>query len=280
MPFAAARYAEKQTFNEAVEQFVSSLQSAVNFQWLKAGVSELVEGHARKPRFVSWQRRSISPTRQGHGNMLRLTLESERAESPFTVDEIPPNLTKSELNMATPLPTYSHLFSCLYDESEPIGRLGRGTHYSVFRTAEWFDVARAPLSEAQVHDFAVIWDEDHDTRVIQLIEHIYMAGLLSPVQFIGERKGNLTVIVAAKFYYDGKKEKLESYVEQLKEIALNPVHGDSWPVEVGMFDRSPGTPHQTEVGPLIADEEHKVITYLRNIDSLWSLGTRPYVPGQ
>ena len=29
---------------------------------------------------------------------------------------------------------YSHFFSTLYDETEPVGTLGRGTHYSVLRS--------------------------------------------------------------------------------------------------------------------------------------------------
>lgn len=179
--------------------------------------------------------------------------------------------------MQTP-PTYSTLFSCLYDETEPIGQLGRGAHYSVFRSVEWLDVVRAPSATPQVHDFAVIWDDDHDTRVIDVVEAIYMAGLLSPIQFIGERKGTLTVIVAAKFYFAHGKADLDAYVKQLNAISEDPNHGDSWPTEVGMFDRSPGTVHQTELHGLIMADEHRVITYLRNIDSLWSLGTKPFVP--
>jgi hypothetical protein len=173
-------------------------------------------------------------------------------------------------------PVYSNLFSCLYDEQEPVGHIGRGTHYSVFRCAEWLDVVRNPLSVPQVHDFAVIWDEDHDTRVINAIESIYMAGLLSPIQFIGERKGGLTVIVAAKFYFHGDEEVISSYIKKLNDISRELSHGDSWLTEVGMFDRSPGSPHQTDLIGLIAAEEHRVITYVRNIDSLWTLGTKPY----
>jgi hypothetical protein len=175
-------------------------------------------------------------------------------------------------------PVYSTLLSCLHDEPEPVGQLGRGTHYSVFRSVEWLDVVRAPLTVPQVHDFAVIWDEDHDTRIIDIIESIYMMGLLSPIQFIGERKGTLTVIVAAKFYFAHSDANLEAYVRRLNEISQKPNHGDSWPTEVGMFDRSPGSPHQTELHGLIAADDHRVITYLRNIDSLWGLGTKPFVP--
>lgn len=180
--------------------------------------------------------------------------------------------------MATTPPVYSTLFSCLYDEPEPYGNLGRGTHYSVFRSVEWLDVVRAPLALPQVHDFSVIWDEDHDERCVDLIEQIYLQGLLSPVQFIGERKGVLTVIVAAKFYFAHSEEYIADYLRKLNEISSDPNHGDSWPTELGFFDRQPGSPHQTDLRGLIAAEPHRVQTYVRNIDSLWSLGTKPFVP--
>jgi len=174
-------------------------------------------------------------------------------------------------------PVYSSLFACLHDEPAPVGHLGCGTHYSVFRSVEWLDVVRAPLRLPQIHDFAVIWDEDHDTRVMEVLEDIYMAGLLSPIQFIGERKGTLTVIVAAKFYYADTQATLDEYIRKLNDISAKTSNRDSWPTELGMFDRSPGSPHQTDVQDLIMADEHRVITYLRNIDSLWSLGTKDYV---
>lgn len=181
-----------------------------------------------------------------------------------------------EIGVPMNTPTYSSLFACLYDEPAPVGHLGRGTHYSVFRSVEWLDVVRAPLHLPQIHDFAVIWDEDHDARVIEVLEDIYMAGLLSPIQFIGERKGTLTAIVAAKFYYADIEASLDEYVRKLNDISANTSSRDSWPADVGMFDRSPGSPHQTDVRGLISADEHRVITYLRNIDSLWSLGTKDY----
>lgn len=172
-------------------------------------------------------------------------------------------------------PTYSTFFSCLHDEPEEYGSLGRGTHYSVFRSIEWLDVCRRPLERPEVHDFAIIWDEDHDTRVIDAVERIYMAGLLSPVQFIGERKGGLTLVVAARFYWS---VEIEDY-KRAVEAATAPMD-DYWPVTIGMFDRSPGAMqmnwHQTESQGLINDKDHRVNLYLANIDSLWALGTKPY----
>jgi hypothetical protein len=173
-------------------------------------------------------------------------------------------------------PTYSSLFSTLYDEQNPVGHLGRGTHYSVFRCIEWLDVTRSPLQEAQLHDFAVIWDEDHDSRVISAIEQLYMAGLFSPVQFIGERKGMLTLIVAAKFYYHGTADIISSYKKLVNNISEN-LEADCWPSDIGSFDRAPGD-HQCFTKGIISAEEHRVITYLKNIDSLWNLGTKKFKP--
>lgn len=173
-------------------------------------------------------------------------------------------------------PIYSTYFSCLHDESTAYGSLGRGTHYSVFRAVEWLDVSRKPLAKAEIHDFAVIWDEDHDTRVIEAIERIYLAGLLSPVQFIGERKGSLTVIVAAKFWGDGND--LVAYRDQVQK-AIQPIN-DYWPVQIGMFDRSGAIGpdwHQNDPSGIINDATHKVNVYLSSIDVLWKLGTKPPV---
>lgn len=176
--------------------------------------------------------------------------------------------------MAIAPPRYSTLFSCLYDEPAPVGQLGRGTHYSIFRSVEWLDVTRRPLTLPQVHDFAVIWDEDHDERVIEAVERLYMAGLLSPVQFIGERKGMLTIIVAAKFYYNGTEADTQAYIRAVDAIGQS--LDDAWPVDVGMFDRAPGNPHQNDPRAIISDQGRRVQTYLENIDGLWRLGTKDF----
>ncbi|ASE39106.1 hypothetical protein [Brevundimonas vesicularis] len=169
--------------------------------------------------------------------------------------------------------SYSTYFSCLHDEPTEYGSLGRGTHYSVFRSIAWLDVSRRALPRPEVHDFAVIWDEDHDTRVIEAIERIHMASLLSPVQFIGERKGMLTIIVASKFWGDGGD--LEAY-RLMVQAAIEPMD-DYWPVEIGTFDRSGAMGpdwHQTNPAGIISDATHKVNVYLSNIDTLWKLGTK------
>jgi hypothetical protein len=175
-------------------------------------------------------------------------------------------------------PVYSTLFQCHYDQPDPIGCLGRGAHYSIFRCVERFDVTLQPASPLQIHDFAVIWDEDHDERIIHAVECLYMHDLLAPVQFIGERKGVLTVILAARGW-SFMPMQLDEY-KRLAQNAINQMpHGDRWPLEIGMFDRSPGNPHQNFFENLIMADDHKVYAYLLTIDTLWGLGTRPWRSG-
>jgi hypothetical protein len=75
------------------------------------------------------------------------------------------------------------------DETQPVGHLGRGTHYSVLRVPIWHDEGLNPLPQVALLDFAIICDEDHDERVMGAIEALYFRGLLAPVRFIGERVG-------------------------------------------------------------------------------------------
>jgi hypothetical protein len=93
---------------------------------------------------------------------------------------------------------YSDFFKTLHDETNPTGYLGRGTHCSILRAVVFHDPAGKPLPEGQFADFAVIWDEDHDVRVMEPIEEIYRRGLLSSFLMFGERKGSFTAILSNK----------------------------------------------------------------------------------
>jgi hypothetical protein len=162
--------------------------------------------------------------------------------------------------------TYSPFFQTLYDEQEPVGTLGRGTHYSVLRAIVFHDEKGSPLAgtryknaNAQFHDFAVIWDEDHDIRVIEAIEKIYVAGLLPFFPFIGERKAMLTGLAFSD------SEILRSFAAtQLQEIC-NDIYNDCWVSEVGVFDQPSG---------IIASGHENVLLYLSNIKMLWNLGLK------
>lgn len=179
-----------------------------------------------------------------------------------------------------PSRTYSDLLSCIYDEAGPVGRIGRGTHYSVFRTACFIDLIGERQDKAGIHDFAVIWDEDHDERIIPRIERLYMAGLLTPVLAIGERKGGLSVLVQPDFEQAGCKS-LRGYSQEVARIIAGGSgdDGDEWDVRVGQFDDY-GKSSRIFDHSIIHADNRRVHTYLSHIESMWRLGVKPYVPGQ
>lgn len=145
---------------------------------------------------------------------------------------------------------YSHFFSTIHDESEPLGDLGRGAHYSVLRAVLW-------QPKLAFHDFAAIWDEDHDVRVIWVAEQLLAEGLLAPVVAIGERKGALAVITSTR--------TSEKYAQQVEDIAQGVPH-DPFTSDVAFFPES--------VGTVIQAEEARVRAYLAGIFALWQVGTK------
>lgn len=115
--------------------------------------------------------------------------------------------------------SYSPFFQTLHDEIQPVGRLGRGTHYSVLRVPIWQDEWLNPMPQALFLDFAIIWDEDHDERVIEVVEALYLSGLLAPVRFIGERKGSLSVFIGIKTMQAWDETTLLKYREAVSAIS-------------------------------------------------------------
>ncbi|MNH09001.1 hypothetical protein D3C79_684430 [compost metagenome] len=171
------------------------------------------------------------------------------------------------------IPQYSSLVTTIYNEPAPVGSIGRGSHYSVLRATTSYDSILKPTRVVNVHDFAVIWDEDHDTRLIKVIERMCIENLLSPVVFIGERKGGVTILVDKKFYDD--KDKLQFYNVMIRGIC-SPLD-DSWGSEIGFFDGSDADV-TNEARMIINDTEAKVKNYLLNINGLWSLGIKSFKP--
>lgn len=167
--------------------------------------------------------------------------------------------------------TYSHLFHTLHDEKEPYGTMGRGTHYSVFSAAQWFNYDRKLIDggKANVQRFAIVWDEDHDDRVVSLAEKAYMAGIFAPVLFIGERKAHLSVVVADEFYQIIQKD-WASYNIAWADLASD-VFGDVW-----NFDQIVPMSHAADSG-IIASHPGHVTTYLQNIHNLWNIGSHKYI---
>lgn len=168
-------------------------------------------------------------------------------------------------------PQYSSLVSTIYNEDAPVGRIGRGSHYSILRATTSYSKTLQLMRTVKIHDFAVIWDEDHDTRVIEVIERLCTNNLLSPVLFVGERKGGVTFLLDKEFF--DNKEQLQYYNAMVCGICDS--LDDPWACEVGYFD-SNYSDVTNEAGMLIHDSYEKVKTYLLNIENLWALGVKGY----
>jgi len=152
--------------------------------------------------------------------------------------------------------SYSPLFQTIYDEQEPTVGLGRGTHYSILRAVVWKDSLLNDLKKAMYYDFAVIWDEDHDERVINVIEKIYTNEYLTIGSFFGERKGGLTIMLSNNKFEDCiKYNKVYTGIENICE-GKDPFEEfwDPWNFEVN------------SLGNLINDQDRKIQKYLNTIN--------------
>jgi hypothetical protein len=163
---------------------------------------------------------------------------------------------------------YSQILATLHDEAAPVGNLGRGTHYSVLRTTAWFDDCMLPMQKPRLHDFAVIWDEDHDERVITSIEELYKKNLFSPVLFIGERKGSLNVIISSELKKTVGEHAFQGYVDSVFKLAQD--QEDPWPAYVSAFGES------SAWQSIINSSCECVELYLKNIHMLWNIGLKDF----
>ncbi len=158
---------------------------------------------------------------------------------------------------------YSPYFTTLYDQQEPVGDFGRGIHYSVLRAVSWHsphdDISKRPYH----FDFAIIWDEDHDTRVIAPVEEIYLAGLLSKFIFFGERKANFTAVLDHNVnIHPGDRE----FNRKISNIVEHSAEGDFWHTEIQQYAEVPRDPCDAEW------------IFHSNIRMLWKLGGKPIAP--
>lgn len=169
--------------------------------------------------------------------------------------------------------SYSKIFQCLFDQPE-VGV--RPLPYTIFRAFDSKDVTQKPTSTPHIHDFCVLWDEDHDERVIHVAESLFSAGLLPGVQFLRESKGTLHIILAAKTFFE-VKEPQKVYSDHMHQVI--PLLDDFWHPEVGMYDRSDlgqfNNPHQCEFNGLLGSNPSLTLCKLWNIDHQWDLGTKP-----
>lgn len=113
----------------------------------------------------------------------------------------------------------------LYTEHEqPHNYHGEGA-YTIFSTQQPIDVNFMPLDVVCIQRFAVLWEGQPDTRVIDLIEQSIILAKLSPVKLLNASKGTLLVV------YDSRLlgEKYEMFQDAWEEIASG-VMFDDWTV--------------------------------------------------
>jgi len=161
--------------------------------------------------------------------------------------------------------TYSDFFQTLHDEVKPTGYLGRGTHYSILRAITWHGHDRKPLKNAHYLDFAVIWDEDHDVRVINAIELIYKRGWLSSAIIVGERKAGFTFLMPENLYESTSDSELQRFQSELDDL-MQSLEDDPWNGYLATIS--------TDTGHIINDKRENVHLYLKNIEMLWQLGVK------
>ncbi|MCH5518696.1 hypothetical protein [Pseudomonas syringae] len=97
---------------------------------------------------------------------------------------------------------YSRL---LYTEHEqPHNDEGEGA-YTIFSTQQLFGADCAPLGDMSAQKFAVLWEGQPDTRVIDLIEQAIVLTILSPVKLLNASKGTLVVVHDSKLVGENNK---------------------------------------------------------------------------
>jgi hypothetical protein len=158
---------------------------------------------------------------------------------------------------------YSQFFATLYDQSKPIGQSDHGDHYSVLRATSWH-LPDGGLSKRPQHfDFGVIWDSDHDTRIISVIEEIYLAGFLSRFMLFSETKGIFTATLYHGCSFDRASPKRH---QETDGIVRKTIIGDVWQTNIDTFGANKIDPRDT-----------KAIFYA-NINALWKLGGKAIPP--
>ena len=174
-------------------------------------------------------------------------------------------------------PKYSPHLHCIYDESAPTNHFGRGTHYSIFQALSWRSKKGKLNQQATVHNVAVIWDEDHDERIIPCMEALLMNGLLYAVSIIGERKGHMNIVFnsMSSAYMDTNQKHI--YRKEITKI-VNDIIGtkfeDSWSITFGEMSDVPSMAkngykifHQS----LIYSDIDIIDAYIRKINNRWNI---------
>jgi len=174
--------------------------------------------------------------------------------------------TMQTLERSATMHKYSDFFKTLHDEQKPTGYLGRGTHYSVLRAVVWHGHNGKTLPEAHYLDFAVVWDEDHDIRVITVLEMLYKRAWLSAGIIFGERKAQFTFLTPDAVYASMTEEERSTFAAKLDDFTQT-LEGDCW---YGHLH-----PVSSDEHKIIQDDRSRTSLYLQTIHMLWELGLKP-----
>lgn len=119
---------------------------------------------------------------------------------------------------------YSRLLYTEYEQAP--NENGEGS-YTIFSTQQTLDVNFVPLDVVCIQEFAVLWDEPRDVRLIALIEQSIVIAQLSPVKLLHATEGVLTIV------YDSNLvgEALDDFHEIWEELA-DDVIDDLWTVNL------------------------------------------------
>jgi hypothetical protein len=155
------------------------------------------------------------------------------------------------------LENYNKNFVTVYDsEITYIGK--RHTSYSIVR---YLDPRKSHIGE--MHDLAIIWDEDHDERVYECIGLLHAQNLLAPALFIGERKASVSILLDDKLTEQYPSIPCAYYNQSNGDVDFEAIDGDNFYQAV--YDWNVG------VG-IIQDDKKIVLDYLSEIKARWNLG--------
>ncbi len=81
---------------------------------------------------------------------------------------------------------YSPLFDTLHDSEEQSDSASSVSQFSILRCVVWTDPTLKQQACAKFHTFAIAWDEDHDERIIDVAEKLYLADVIPAVSVLYE----------------------------------------------------------------------------------------------
>ena len=202
----------------------------------------------------------INPTSNGGGdepdNLQKLCRRCNRDKNNYVANAETGELERPAVVHVSSLAAADPRFRTIHTE----------TLYSVLR------VNVGGKRKSRWHDFAVLWDEDHDERVLEVVEALTRAKLIDRVLFIGESVGGVTIHVGSvrdTAAFEGvEREGFLSSCGCDGRDGLCEHGGDEFCIAVHTIDSCVGGPHRVHgVSALSADD-------LMNIRDRHGLGSK------